>query len=401
MPNITNYITVFDDGSISTSTTCPCDNSGGSNNSGGTNEQPIYKEIDVACVDASTRLSPSLWKPSDVNTLGHLNRTGYGGVLIANLNEKSIDLVLPYMVVIGDSISEGHPTLHGRLHPAANIYDPLNISEPGQLSYELAQHWNIPIINQGIGGQTTQMVRNRWSRDVLAIDTNVGDGRGTRTLDFGGQKPTAVFLHCGINDVFHNTPSQTIKNNFEFFAQSCLDNNIDLVVANIGSHAAYNATREAKALEINTWLEGDFKTNNPQVTIVDYLDWSTGGTRNYSTLRANSFADDVHPSPAGYADYATHIVNSVNLPLNVSKLKLGYKLQLNVEPTKFDRISEFSMNGQNFTMTGVEEDEVQLGALVNKDNPIYRIDILNVAPVTLVAGARYTGIAVAKSVLEN
>ncbi len=46
-----------------------------------------------------------------------------------------------YAIIIGDSISEGHPALHGRLHPFQGASWGIDVdlnhqNEPGQLAYE-------------------------------------------------------------------------------------------------------------------------------------------------------------------------------------------------------------------------------------------------------------------------
>ncbi len=361
------------------------------------NDILINKLLDINGLSASPLLSSTYWGVDQINTLGEIRTNGYGGLLCSGGVGVNIEVVLPYMVVIGDSISEGHPALHGRLHPSgSNSYNPNYVSQAGQLSYELAQHWNIPILNQGIGGQTTQNVRDRWSRDVLAIDTNVGDGRGNRTLDFRGQKPTAVYLHCGINDIWLGKTFQEIKDNFTFFAQSCTANNIELIVSNIGVHLSYDTQKQNLAIAINSWLIGDFKTSNPNVVIIDYLNWSSDGTNIYNHLKPNSFSDAVHPNGAGYTDYANYIASHTNLPLNVDELNLTYQLStVGTKPNKFSRITDFTLNGDTYNITTNPSATVTLANLLNKDDPTYNISVLGVAVVTGSAGqsGRYTGLS--------
>ncbi|WP_274005229.1 GDSL-type esterase/lipase family protein [Vibrio parahaemolyticus] len=219
----------------------------------------------------------------------------------------------PYIVLIGDSISEGHPALHGRLHPAGSSgFDPDYKSQPGQLSYEFAQHFRVPVINHGIGGQTSTQVRSRWNRDVLHQISDPGDGLGDSTMTFGGQLPYAVYLHVGVNDVFTGLPVETVKDNMRFFAESAKDNGIKLIVDNIGADSVYDLTKEAAAREINNWLSGEFTSLYPEVEIMDYLHWSTDGTFDYKHLKPGMFVDTVHPSKAGYADFAVYVSDNIN-----------------------------------------------------------------------------------------
>lgn len=356
-------------------------------------KEEISKSLDktlrtsISCLNASPLLDGVSWQPNDLNNDGTINGDGSSGVLLTGGTGGYLDLVIPYMVVIGDSISEGHPALHGRLHPNSNTYDPNYGSQPGQLNYEFAKHYNIPVINQGIGGQTSTQIRERWNRDVLAQTVDVGDGRGSNTLEFGGQKPFAVYLHIGINDVFLGLSENTIKDNFEFFAQSCKDNGISLLVANIGADSVYDDTKETLARNLNTWLETTFKSTYPEVELVDYLDWSTDGTGVYTNLKAGMFADTVHPTTAGYTDYANYIFENVTTPLFLKHIELNSTLN---GPSSFQRITSFSLNGENYDIPNSSSSAIGLNALAEIDNPIYRLDITG---VTTVNGTDYTGMA--------
>lgn len=210
-----------------------------------------------------------------------------------------------YVVVIGDSISEGHPSLHGRLHPSgATGYDDDYESQPGQLNYEFSRIFGIPFINHGIGGQTTTDIVNRWARDVLAQSVNVGDGRGVSTMGFATDIPYAVFLHVGVNDVFLGYDLQVMKDNFRYIAQSCMDNDITLFASNIGADSVYDEDKERKARDFNDWLSGEFSVEFPDVVLIDYLRWSSGETLDYKYLKPGMFSDTVHPNKSGYRDYA-------------------------------------------------------------------------------------------------
>lgn len=71
-------------------------------------------------------------------------------------------------VIIGNSIAEGHPAAHGRLHIPGGGYDLSKPNEAGQISYYLEQLTGLKIYNHGIGGQRSDQIRDRWDRDALA-----------------------------------------------------------------------------------------------------------------------------------------------------------------------------------------------------------------------------------------
>ncbi|MEI2414848.1 SGNH/GDSL hydrolase family protein [Orrella sp. JC864] len=211
----------------------------------------------------------------------------------------------PYAVVVGDSIAEGEPALKGRLNHFGQFKGDLP-SSPGQLSYELAARYGVFHFNHGMGGQTSGQVRARWPRDVLAQELEVGDGRPGRTLP-AGTLPVTVYLHVGINDLVHGISLDELKANFTYFAHSTAQARIALVVDNIGAYLGMTDQNIAVARDFNRWLAQDLARRYPNVTVIDYLDWSSGGTGDYRHLAPGLFADGVHPSPAGYASLADYV----------------------------------------------------------------------------------------------
>jgi lysophospholipase L1-like esterase len=214
----------------------------------------------------------------------------------------------PYMILIGDSIAEGHPALHGRLHPGlTGVFNPSHVDQPGQLGFELAQRLGLRVINQGIGSQSSKEVRARWARDVLGVATDPDDGRGTRTLNESGTLPRAAYVHVGINDFSLKVPASELKANFVYFAESCQKSGIRLIIDNIGAESDTRwltpPVRES-IQEFNHWLSTEFSKQHPEVLLIDYCSWSTAGTGDVTQPRAEMFADDVHPNQKGYAAFA-------------------------------------------------------------------------------------------------
>lgn len=214
----------------------------------------------------------------------------------------------PYMVLIGDSIAEGHPALHGRLHAGPNGSVELSHQDqPGQLGFEMAKRLGLRVINQGIGSQTSTDIRKRWDRDVLGTATDPGDGRGTTTLNEGGALPRAVYVHVGINDFGPKVSLNELKANFIFFAETSRKNGFGLIIDNIGAEGDtrwLTPSVHDAIQEFNHWLSTDFSKDHPDVLLIDYCHWSTASTGNLSKPRAEMFADDVHPNQKGYGDFA-------------------------------------------------------------------------------------------------
>ncbi|WP_274005250.1 phage tail protein [Vibrio parahaemolyticus] len=363
--------------------------------------EPIIKNFTsfAACKDASPlAFSGTDYQPDDLNKSEViLGSDANSGVLVSATSGAYFDLVMPYAVIIGDSISEGHPALHGRLHPGSSSFDPDYKSQPGQLSYEFSTRFGLPFVNQGIGGQTSVDIRNRWDRDVLHKVYDVGDGRGDSTMSFSNQLPYMVYLHVGVNDVFLGVATSTIKENFRFFAQSCRENNILLVADNIGADSVYDAPKEAAAREINVWLSSEFAQEFPEVELIDYLDWSCDGTGDYTHLKPGMFVDTVHPSKAGYADFASYVESRISKPVFLTAFTLNSTIS---GPGRFSRITEFKFNDNKY-IAPYEKSTIELGALSDIDDPVYRLEALSYEIVTGDGTNQYSGFAQAFGQFSN
>ncbi|WP_144637155.1 SGNH/GDSL hydrolase family protein [Bordetella genomosp. 13] len=219
----------------------------------------------------------------------------------------------PYAVVVGDSIAEGEIQRKGRLNVQGRFV-PDYVSQPGQLSYELAAASGVFHFNHGIGGQTSTAVRARWRRDVLAEGFDPGDGRGPRTLPAGTQ-PLLAYLHVGINDVAAGVPLSSLQDNFSYFAQSTSGRMV-LVVDNIGAWLGMTDPMIEVATAFNRWLAETLAPRNPHIAVVDYLNWSSNGSDNFRTMAPERFADGLHPTIAGYTEFAGFIRRTVKLPAN-------------------------------------------------------------------------------------
>ena len=231
----------------------------------------------------------------------------HGNALEIQIPQEPSD---PYLIVIGGSVSEGHPTRHGRLHSGGPVGFVEDLeSMPGQISYDLANILNMRSYNHGIGGQTTVQIRNRWSRDVLGQPTAVGDGLPDSTFK-EPELPVLVYLHVGGNDIALGIHEHQIKDNFRFFAQSCRDNGIDLIVANMGVNRNFQPHHEVAAIRLNFWLHTEFIAEFPEVIIADYMAWSSEGTYNIRHNNTTYFQDAAHPNLLGYMVWSEIIADT-------------------------------------------------------------------------------------------
>lgn len=208
----------------------------------------------------------------------------------------------PLGVVIGDSIAIGYydekfQPLESRLQP---VYDPSFVNPPGTFAYELEKHTNFSWLNQAIGGQTTDELWNRWSRDALAMESDAGDGRGTRTL---AGKPDIIILDTGTSELRAADPGSlpVIKNNIFRMIKTAVDNDIFIIVINI---APIKTAEPSHISEINSWISaavlqfGDrVRTYDAysKVAVMGYRDFQPDKNNHLCTNARNYIAGVLYP----------------------------------------------------------------------------------------------------------
>src|SRR6266540_1246944 len=242
----------------------------------------------------------------------------YGGWLAPASSGDSILVTAPFWVVFGDSQAEGHPGLHGRLHPlvagaAQNIFIYNYPDSIGQLSYHLRTRTNMRWYNQGIGGQTTVQCRIRFARDVLGVlSANSNDGRGNQTLS---RKPQGVVIIVGINDIFNGVPTQTTKDNLEWMASQCQQNDIRCVILNMPGDAVSSQAQLQGIASMNEWLNSGVM-DQYGASLVDYNSWWNDPDFGYDNIHPTALiVDDIHPSAVGYDSLAAYIYRQALLPV--------------------------------------------------------------------------------------
>jgi lysophospholipase L1-like esterase len=253
----------------------------------------------------------------------------------ASLKTKAAeaDLVIPVLtslstvysgVVVGDSIAEGHPFSHGRLHTNGVV----NLTAPNSghtIAKYLEDNLSVPMFNHGKGGQTTSNIKNRWSRDVLALTST-----GTEVPFYSGKtlekKPDFVIINCGINDIVTSGVTvNMIESNFTFFLESCKSNNIKPVIINLGvrngTDAPLNQTQITMRSDINAWLLTQKNSGTyPGMELIDFYSWASDPNNNKYVAGSSTFNnttgyiyDGLHPNEAGYDALSAKILSEANL----------------------------------------------------------------------------------------
>lgn len=238
----------------------------------------------------------------------------FGGWLATGTSGDSIQLTAPIGVLIGNSIVEGHPGLHGRLHPYPGVAGFISNypDSTGQLSYQLRGLTNMRWYNQGIGGQTSTQVRQRFLRDAIGIASNPNDTRGSvSTLP---RSPQIIIIECGINDFAAGTAVSVVEANIIFMVATAQEYGIPTVVFNSPGDQVSTQAMLIKISQFNKWLASG-ALNIYGTTVYDFNKWWNGPSSTCNCQGNGMLADDIHPTKAGYDSLAIDLFNAVKLPV--------------------------------------------------------------------------------------
>lgn len=211
-------------------------------------------------------------------------------------------------VIIGDSIAEGHPDFHGRLHTINGEVDLSKENEEGQISWYLERHTGIKVYNNGIGSQTTEHIKQRWLRDALGNFCSELEPASTLP-----GKPEFIVLCAGINDVWPGTPANEIINNLKYFISSAISNNVSIVVFTIGPQLTMDVKKLSCIKEVNSWImsledgEAAIDLAGARIAVFDFFGL-TNDPGNDGEPKPGVFCDEVHPTADTYSKIA-EIIN--------------------------------------------------------------------------------------------
>jgi len=255
-----------------------------------------------------------------------------------NISMFAEETYVPTGVVIGDSIAEGCPGSHSRLHAKVgenpitleNIYD-IVLSYTGDkssIAYNMSQTLGIPVFNHGITSQTTSAIWLRWNRDVLGeMDNN-----SIVTLS---KKPDFVVIICGINDIVRTSPVITVEETEGYLGNmidSAIANGIKPIVFNLGIRVRITEEQRGKLKQINAWLLTK-KAATPGMALIDFRSFSALGDNLPNTTY---MIDGLHPNNLGYIELARKIIAEAD-PLAVTGVTLS-KATLNMKVAQTVRL---------------------------------------------------------------
>lgn len=262
-----------------------------------------------------------------------------------------VQVLSPFGVIIGDSIAEGHPNLHGRLHQSYEdpTFNDAVTNAYGTPAFALSQRTGMHWFNAGIGGQTSAEVLSRFSRDALGNTISVGDGRPDSTLP---AKPVWIWVNAGINDVSALIDVAETKTNLLKMAVMALNSGINIGFNTIGPVDAHNATQRAMQDDINEFILTALPLYGCHV--FDFHAWFVDPLDNTKTNPRFS-ADGVHPNKTGYNNYVARMLSDCNLPIYCNGFAIesygeSYSSKYRM-PTAIEFETSAGLSGQ-FVMTG-------------------------------------------------
>lgn len=140
-------------------------------------------------------------------------------------------------------------------------------------------------VGRGISAQTTPQILVRMHADVIAL------------------KPRVVHIMAGTNDIAHNTGPMTAQDSHANLMAMCeiaKAHKLRIVLGALPPASKYfwrpEAKPKAEALALNNWIRGYAKQIGAK-----YADYAAVLTDAKGDVKPEFAADEVHPTPAGYA----------------------------------------------------------------------------------------------------
>jgi lysophospholipase L1-like esterase len=194
------------------------------------------------------------------------------------------------IVGLGDSTTAGTPGFRSPLEAP-----PIGEGNPeSQYAYWIMRvHPEWQVLNRGINGQRSDQILGRFGRDV------------TR------EKPEAVIILAGVNDIFQGRSSQSVLQNLQSMYRVAVREKIVTVACTI---LPYNSSEHGEILamrEINSWLRE--RSREGALTLCDTSSAVSDPSIPY---RLASTPDGLHPDVAGYRKMGEELVNVLERVLN-------------------------------------------------------------------------------------
>ena len=186
------------------------------------------------------------------------------------------------IVAMGDSTTAGTPGWKSRIEaPPAGAGD-----ETSQYAWWLMQdHPEWTVLNHGVNGERSDQIRGRFERDVI------------------DQKPGAVVIIAGVNDVYQGREAQHVIEQLAAMYSRAAREYIPVIAGTIVPYNSATAEHNARMREINDWI----RKRAGEDDNVTFVDTRAAVAAADDAERLFESPDGLHPSPAGYRRMADAI----------------------------------------------------------------------------------------------
>lgn len=175
------------------------------------------------------------------------------------------------IVALGDSTTAGTPNFLSPLeHPPEGSGDVTS-----QYAYWLMrEHPEWHVLNRGINGQRTDEIRARFERDVTA------------------NRPEAVIILAGVNDVYQGYPLEHVTTNLEGMYARAAELQIPVVACSVLPYDTASSEQNEKLHRLNEWLA--------QHPAVAFCDTHRAVQAVWDADHLRESPEGLHPTPRGY-----------------------------------------------------------------------------------------------------
>ena len=179
------------------------------------------------------------------------------------------------IVAMGDSTTAGTPAFKSpREAPPKGTGD-----ETSQYAYWLMKaHPDWEVVNQGVNAQRSDVIAARFDEDVLA------------------EKPAAVVIIAGVNDVYQGRPAQHVKDQLAAMYKRAQNAGIKVIAGSIIPYNTATPDQNARMHEINDWIRAQAQID-PRILFVDTRAAVAAPEHPDQLI---SSPDGLHPDVAGY-----------------------------------------------------------------------------------------------------
>ena len=203
-------------------------------------------------------------------------------VSVADVNAEAAKPAKVVIVAMGDSTTAGTPAFKSpREAPPRGSGD-----ETSQYAYWLMKdHPDWEVVNQGINGQRSDQIRDRFEADVVDA------------------QPSVVVIIAGVNDVYQGRAADHVEAQLAAMYARAREKGIRVVAGSIIPYNTATAEQNARMHEINDWIRSQARGERG----VRFVDTRAAVSSPGHPDQLVSSPDGLHPDAAGYRRMAQAI----------------------------------------------------------------------------------------------